>query len=395
MFESSLGIHIENKEIVAVCLKSGMNSIRPAHTARIPLPETAKESERFPAVTEAINALVRENAIRPEHFFLGVPSSMAIVRMLTFPLAVKDNLRQAVKYEMERYLPLPADKLYYDLYVVSEDRQNQKMQVLLAAVKKSDLAPYVDMIEDLGQGVSGISLAGAGLRNTLYRLHPENLSEEPDAEAGIISGKEVQNNAIDTSSLGIPSKEYAAAYGLALAGIEKNAVSINFLPENMRKRPGKLGIYMFWVLAGMLVLSLGFLSASFFLSRQMETEQMEKELGLLKNDVREIQEMKKQFFSIRDKITYINTIRMQTPPVVEMIKELTQVIPDGAWVHNFRLKDESIQIDGEADSASDLVTMIEGSRLFENTEFLSPITRNKEEKERFRIGMKVRQKDPM
>ena len=70
-------------------------------------------------------------------------------------MAVKENLRGTLLYEMEKYVPLPVDDIYFDCQIIAEDKETNKLRVLLVAVKKELIDPYVDLENPLGSGISG------------------------------------------------------------------------------------------------------------------------------------------------------------------------------------------------------------------------------------------------
>lgn len=75
---------------------------------------------------------------------------------------------------------------------------------------------------------------------------------------------------------------------------------------------------------------------------------------------------------------------------IDVLKELTLVIPKDAWVTSINYKKRDIQVEGVAGKAAELIPLIESSPLFKDTKLLSAITRDPGSgKERFRIGFKV------
>jgi general secretion pathway protein L len=81
---------------------------------------------------------------------------------------------------------------------------------------------------------------------------------------------------------------------------------------------------------------------------------------------------------------------------VEILKELTQVLPSTVWIWNIKYSGGEVEISGFADSASELIPLLDRSPLFEKVEFLAPVTKERErrmggdkEKERFKIKMRL------
>lgn len=81
------------------------------------------------------------------------------------------------------------------------------------------------------------------------------------------------------------------------------------------------------------------------------------------------------------------------PSAVEVIEELTRVMPDGTWLHRLDFKNGEVQFQGLSDAASALIGVVESSTMFQQARFGSPITRDvRSGKERFNISAKLEAK---
>ncbi|MCX5839684.1 MAG: PilN domain-containing protein [Deltaproteobacteria bacterium] len=75
---------------------------------------------------------------------------------------------------------------------------------------------------------------------------------------------------------------------------------------------------------------------------------------------------------------------------MSVLLDLSKEIPEGAWLDRLALTDKGGDIEGYANSASALIPLLAASPLIKDVAFLSPITKGKDGKERFRIGFMVR-----
>jgi len=92
----------------------------------------------------------------------------------------------------------------------------------------------------------------------------------------------------------------------------------------------------------------------------------------------------------------LEKIRAGEVSKMEILKELTQILPPTVWIWSFKVTGKEIEISGFADSASDLIPRLDRSPLFEKVEFLAPVTKEREkrmgeekERERFKIKMRI------
>ena len=90
------------------------------------------------------------------------------------------------------------------------------------------------------------------------------------------------------------------------------------------------------------------------------------------------------------RIDALNALRQRHLPALSILRDLSKELPEGAWLDRFAITDKGGEIEGSADSASKLIPLLAASPLLKDVAFLSPITKSKDGKERFRIGFKVR-----
>jgi general secretion pathway protein L len=113
-------------------------------------------------------------------------------------------------------------------------------------------------------------------------------------------------------------------------------------------------------------------------------------------EVEAVEKLQKQKEEFGKEISGLGKIKMEEVSKIEILRELTQILPSTVWVWNFKYNGKEIEISGFADSASDLIPLLDKSPLFEKVEFLAPITKERtmkgsevKEKERFKIKARL------
>jgi Tfp pilus assembly protein PilN len=71
-------------------------------------------------------------------------------------------------------------------------------------------------------------------------------------------------------------------------------------------------------------------------------------------------------------------------PALPVLRELTEILPVGAWLQALAMDRQGVELTGQADGASALIPLLEGSSRLERAEFTSPVTKT-QSKEQFRI----------
>jgi general secretion pathway protein L len=74
--------------------------------------------------------------------------------------------------------------------------------------------------------------------------------------------------------------------------------------------------------------------------------------------------------------------------VTDLLKELSDLIPTEAYLTAFNLRGDRLTLEGQARSASEIITALERSKRFKDVKFVSPTTRVGD-KERFNLQAEV------
>ncbi len=456
LFQTSLGIDIQDEILGLTCLRGSSRDVQLVAHATYPLAKGMDE-EKQDALERLISNFLRENRLSPTTVFMGIPRHMAIIRYLDLPLAVKENLRQTIGYELEKFIPLSAEDIHFDYQIIFEDKEADQLRLLLVVVKKETLAPYLELLGRLGMGISGIEISSTALAEYfLYqgrknstsplafvyfresgievgfledgtlsysRMFAENSDEKDLAETLLNELGKIQHSRgeieapletiicaaeerifllealneasyldahpVDLSRTGISSTGIIPAYGLALKGLRRAGMRINLLPLQLRKKPSRIASYTLFVLAGLILLTALAWGSGIVLKHRWTLDSLDGEINRLSAEIREIDKIRIHKENLENRINYLTTLQRGSAPVLDVLRELSIRIPEDAWVNQFDFSEKGITLNGEAASASELIPLLEDSPIFKNVAFLSTISKTRDGKERFRIGLSL------
>lgn len=452
ILQSGLGIDINDRYIAVVYLKATFKNIKTEAHAVFTFHGDQPLKDKLEIATDFINEFIRTQNITSADIFLGIPRDLAIIKGIEFPLAVKENLRSTLTYEMEKYIPIPVDDVYFDYQVLTEDKALNRLKLLLTVVKKSTLEPYLDLIRKSGIGVSGLEISSTALVNLFFHLrktsadddrafayiHGNGFQIDRVQSNKLIASKSVKNagdsdnlysqlkeelNALgvkehspalicgpgldahladrvkDDSTVAmevvppeqyaVPSHDLLVAAGLAMKGVHEVPMQVNLLPFLMRKKPSKAGLYIMMVLAILVVLFGLTWGGSCYMRQRMTVDTLNAEIQRLSKEVSEIDRIQAESDAIRKQVDYLVQVQHDSVNILDILKELSLRIPESAWVRDFSLNEKGIRIEGFAASASELIPLIEGSPFFCDVAFLAAITKDRDGKERFKIGFNL------
>ena len=80
----------------------------------------------------------------------------------------------------------------------------------------------------------------------------------------------------------------------------------------------------------------------------------------------------------------LESVQRASLPALPLLRELTEALPDTAWLQVVNMDREGVELTGQADAASQLIPLLEASRWLERVEFTSPVTKL-QGKEQFRL----------
>ncbi|HET7265543.1 MAG TPA: type IV pilus assembly protein PilM [bacterium] len=123
--------------------------------ASIPTPEGAIEEGRItnvPAVGRALRELVQGAGIRTRRAVAAVNGQVALMREVRMPQLPAEEMRQAARFEVERYLPYPIAEVTFDTVVVGEqaDGGATKTDVLVVAARTDVLKQHAGALQAAG-----------------------------------------------------------------------------------------------------------------------------------------------------------------------------------------------------------------------------------------------------
>jgi type IV pilus assembly protein PilM len=138
-----------------------------------PLPEQEKSYQH--AFINALNMAIKGiKKSQKGDFVSSIGSSLAVVRQVQYPVAVKDKLLSAIQWEVRKFIPYEPEEVVVDAQIlVSGDT---KMDVLLAAVPKEHLKHHQTVLSGGGltsQTVDADSIALMNAMMTQINLQPQ------------------------------------------------------------------------------------------------------------------------------------------------------------------------------------------------------------------------------
>lgn len=455
IYQNTIGLDIREDSIAILALKSVYHRSKIVAGMTFSYDAELPVDQKVNLIGEVFSGFLKKNNLRDPDIHVSIPREKVILRSIQMPLAVKENLRTTLSYEIQKYVPLAVNEIYFDYLIYDQDRSNNTLGLILFVVKKSDLDPYVALSDLTGCALSGVQIWPTAISAVLTAHPPEDvdgrigvvrmngrtsdvsiyrdsilernrflsaqtekasLADETakliemfdrdltlETATDAVSWYYVEEGATSDRSndIGIPKwdiramalrdKQLLGAYGLALQGARNEAVGINFLPVEKRKKPNRIGYYILFALTVLTIAAGVSWGASVFIRHRMEVNSLDAQLLQLKSRIAEIENLANEAADMKKQIRTIDMLTRRQVSALQVLETLSVLIPADTWIQELRMKPDGLQLIGISDTASDLLAILEDSPLFKDAVFISTITKDKDGKERFRIGLSFEQ----
>ncbi|MCX5706233.1 MAG: type IV pilus assembly protein PilM [Candidatus Omnitrophica bacterium] len=187
----SLGLDIGTSDLKIVKLKLTKDIVE--------LSSFGLESGKFD-LAEALKKIKQQHIA--DSVNISVSGPQTVIRYVNFPRMNNTELKQALKFEAQKHIPFAVNEVNLDGYILKDNLADNKMLVLIAAVKKELVNQRLKMIGDAGFRVNTVGIDSIALANAFNFNYPSLGIEEHKAVALLNIGASVTN--LDILEEGLP-----------------------------------------------------------------------------------------------------------------------------------------------------------------------------------------------
>ena len=187
------------------------------------------------------------------------------------------------------------------------------------------------------------------------------------------------------SEKGIPY----AAIGGALESLWPKADELNLLTKGLHataKAPKFLTAILLLIILGLWIV---YLIAPLQIEEK-RLQEIDRQIASRKEEVKKVEALKKDVAALEGEVATINNFKGNRRMSLDILKELTAILPKSAWLSRVRVSETNVDLEGYATSASGLLSKLEASSFFKKVEFASPTFRDtRMNADRFNIKMEI------
>jgi cell division protein FtsB len=439
-----LGAYLGGEGLTLVQVRKSLSGIQVGRWGTYPV-EFGKTEELALVLQETVLAWALESC----PVSLAVSPHLGFFRQFSLPRAASENLAQVVSYELDRFLPLPADNLLYGFQMLKETETEIRLMLMavprdqveecLRLLTEATLRPIAVELAPAAAGkvfalsgrplppswlllhlwdgsfelthiqgpkvkafAQGRNLRGQDLSRAILAQVDDMAAERPEPQVLGIYGrggadfkvgalKKHELEVIYPSHLPIPGLQPDMNLDEVLPAVGAGLSCFGQAPLGVNLLPPaaraaiRLGRFSFTTI--LLLVFLG-LSCLWGASAFIHTR---VELYRVNRQIAGLSQEAKEVESLlqesRALAKQMESLRKiaQSPDKLTILKELTQLIPDNTWLVNLRLSKQYVNLSGMSSAASDLIPLLDKSGLLKKTEFASPIVTDANKLEHFKI----------
>ncbi len=142
--EVAVGLDVGSRSVKVVQLAKQKESYSLLNAAMDEFDHGADEKSRI----AVIKKVIKQSRIKMKEVNISIEGPSVIIRNIEFPKMSPDELKKAIKFEAEKYIPYKVSEVVLDCEILKESEHN--MTVLLAAAKKDFIYTKINFIRKAG-----------------------------------------------------------------------------------------------------------------------------------------------------------------------------------------------------------------------------------------------------
>jgi type IV pilus assembly protein PilM len=259
-----IGLDIGVGSIKIVSVSKGpsgliLDSLGETKTPLVDWTKPDKTGKPLQEVANAIKLLISDLKIKPTQAVTSLPEDEVVSRLIRLPPLKESEVRDALKFEAETFVPYPLDQVSIDYEVLDQD-ESGRLTVFAIAARNELISQYVKLFKILGIDLLALESPAVAIRRAVVQSVSDkagmllvDMGEKYSDIVCINEGKVYFTRAMSVGgesltraisiNLGLDmasAEEYKKAYGLKemqLEGKIKNAITPVFssMAEEIRR----------------------------------------------------------------------------------------------------------------------------------------------------------------
>ena len=175
--KSAFGLDISDLSLKAVQLGDDKDEKKILSFGRVQLrPGTIVDGEIIDKdqVVAAIKKLLKTSGprrIKNKKVVCSVPETKAFLRIITLPKMSDQEVKEAIKWEIEANIPLPLDQVYFDWQILKKQftKDENRMSIIVVAISRNTANRILEALEEAQLEVMGLEVESVAQARSLMK----------------------------------------------------------------------------------------------------------------------------------------------------------------------------------------------------------------------------------
>jgi len=277
------------------------------------------------AAIDALAAAQGPGARGAPRVVIALSPKQVLRKQIVLPIAVEDNLERTLAYDLDRHTPFRPDQVYFDAVVIDRDPLKKTLRVDWAAALKSVVDAAKRRAEDWGAAVTA---------------------------------------AVPGPASPVPSR-------------------LNLLPVEARARRMLWTQWQVWAPTALVTLVAAAVIVVPLLQKRGYAIALLQQTEAARVQAEAADGVRREFERLQGDYNYALARKYMYPGTVQIIDDITRVLPDDTWISQLEVKttikgkdmQRDVFLRGESANGSKLISVLEDSKLVEQAALRSPTTK--------------------
>jgi len=302
---------------------------------------------------------------------LSLPRELAIIRETTCPYSNLKELREALRYQLDSFIPFSSEDVYFDIHSISQNRHETK--VLIVAIKKTELdnilsklkvleiipsrviiSPFA-FLPILEERKGSVAVVSKNTKYYSYNVFENNLLvlssiAKTEVElANQIKSRHTDEILLTHAANGFLPDEYktryqlldenSESYGAALYGLAEYPCYLSLVKSHRKRLNPQIILICF--LIGVLIFFSFLIPYIQKINNLAILKTVNAQVKSIKKDVVIVEKLQERIVVLDEVVNKVNAIRGKYIRRIDVILELAKTLPNDAWtkgitITNFR-----------------------------------------------------------
>ncbi len=413
------GVSLEDSFLKISIVDKKFGFIKPVKSEEIKLP--LSEQERLSVIKETFQKLKEKH--KTDNVVIGLNLNNFSHHVIDMPSLARADMRNALLYELERYLPMPPEEYIYDFFII--EKVSRRTRILVFSIRKDLVDGILNAVRDSGLNLAAIRcsfieainefITTGKIRDAIFVFATEDnyhiaglKGQMPALFRTILKGKDIisEIEKLTESFSGgiyisgasepvlldkINAKTFPLSLpnAIALSVLRKQRFKFNFLPADFLPEKKDYYPYAIGALTSLAVILFFFTGLYSYYKDYSALSSVEKKIAQIKERASGLLDARKKLESIHEKRKFLHDFQGKRNLNIKVLTELSRIMPKDAWLTGMSVDEKGrVEIEGFANRAANIIEPLNKSKLFKKVEFAAPIV-SQDGKERFSIRMEI------